>query len=71
MTQFGMQMPGGQQVRRAQPDVYTGLMLVAFVALAAATVFVYLAGARVGPDGNAFALQEDRGVRLADMPSGR
>ena len=65
MTQFGMQMPGGQQVRRAQPDVYTGLMLVAFVALAAATVFVYLAGTSVGPDGNALKLQDERNVRLS------
>lgn len=68
MTQFGMQMPGGQQSRRSQPDVYTGLMLVAFVSLTAAAVFVFLAGKRVGPDGNAMALQE-RTVKLADMPA--
>ena len=37
MTQFGMQMPGGQHVRRAQPDVYTGLMLVAEATLASAS----------------------------------
>ena len=67
MSQFGMQMPGGQTVRRAQPDVYTGLMLVAFLTLAAATVFVYLAGTTVGPDGNAMALQEGA-VRLGDRP---
>jgi hypothetical protein len=67
MTQFGMQMPGGQQARRAQPDVYTGLMLVAFVALSAATAFVYLAGTRVGPDGNALALQQQNSVSLAEM----
>lgn len=68
MTQFGMQMPGGQHVRRAQPDVYTGLMLVAFLALTAATAFVFMAGQRVGPDGDAMALQE-RNVKLADMPA--
>ena len=59
MSQFGMQMPGGQQARRAQPDVYTGLMLVSFFALAVATAVVFLAGQSVGPDGNAFALQGD------------
>jgi hypothetical protein len=63
-----MQMPGGQHVRRAQPDVYTGLMLVAFLSLAAATAFVFMAGQRVGPDGDAMALQE-RTVKLADMPA--
>ena len=68
MTQFGMQMPGGQQSHRAQPDVYTGLMLVAFLTLASATAFVFLAGQRVGPDGNAMGLQE-QAVKLADMPS--
>lgn len=66
MSQFGMQMPGGQHVRRAQPDVYTGLMLVAFLSLAAATAFVFLAGARVGPDGNALDLQGQQ-VKLGDM----
>lgn len=65
MTQFGMQMPGGQQSRRAQPDVYTGLMLVSFLALGVATAIVFFAGQRVGPDGNALALQEST-VKLAD-----
>jgi hypothetical protein len=67
MTQFGMQMPGGQHVRRAQPDVYTGLMLVAFLALTAATVFVYLAGTKVGPDGKATALQQSNSLKLSNM----
>lgn len=68
MTQFGMQMPGGQQSRRSQPDVYTGLMFVTFLALTAATVIVFFAGQQVGPDGNALGLQEGS-IKLADMPS--
>jgi len=68
MSQMGMQMPGGQQSRRPQPDIYTGLMLFAFVALAAATAFVWLAGQRVGPSGNPLQLQGSQ-VELADMPS--
>lgn len=66
MTQFGMQMPGGQQARRAQPDVYTGLMLVSFLALTAATIMIFFAGQRVGPDGKATALQGQT-VELADL----
>ncbi len=65
MSQMGMQMPGGQQARRVQPDIYTGLMLFSFLALAVATVFVVLAGERVGPDGNSFDLQQQR-VELSD-----
>lgn len=65
MSQMGMQMPGGQQARRVQPDIYTGLMLFAFLALTAATVFVVLAGERVGPNGNPLELQGDR-VELSD-----
>lgn len=69
MSQFGMQMPGGgQAARKAQPDVYTGLMLFSFLALATAAVFVWMAGERVGPDGNAMALQEAGKVKLADTP---
>lgn len=66
MSQMGMQMPGGHAVRRAQPDVYTGLMLFAVVSLAVATAFVYMAGQRVGPDGDAFSLQERGSVKLSD-----
>jgi|JRYH01.1.fsa_nt_gb hypothetical protein len=68
MSQFGMQMPGGAHVRKATPDVYTGLMLFAFVALLSATVFVFFAGQRVGPDGNALGLQNARAIKLADTP---
>jgi len=65
MSQMGMQMPGGQQARRVQPDIYTGLMLFSFLALAVATVFVVLSGKSVGPNGSAYQLQGER-VELAD-----
>lgn len=69
MSQFGMQMPGGgQAVRKPMPDVYTGLMLFAFLALAAAVAFMWFAGQRVGPNGNALQLQQAKHVQLADMP---
>ena len=66
MSQFGMQMPGGQVVRKARPDVYTGLMLFAFLALGIAFAFVWFAGQKVGPDGNAMGLQEQGRIQLAD-----
>lgn len=65
MSQMGMQMPGGHAVRRAQPDIYTALMLFAVVSLAAASVFVFMAGQRVGPDGDAFSLQQRGSVKLS------
>lgn len=55
MSQFGMQMPAGQTQRGASMNVYTGLLFVAVVALLAASVFVYMQGSMIGPDGNALA----------------
>ncbi|HHN78607.1 MAG TPA: hypothetical protein ENK11_08055 [Phycisphaerales bacterium] len=69
MSQFGMQMPGGgPQIRKPQPDVYTGLMLFSLIAIGAALAFVWIAGQKVGPDGNAMALQDRGSIKLADMP---
>lgn len=65
MSQFGMQMPGGRMRRAASPDVYTGLMALAVVALLAASILVYLQGAKVGPDGNAIGLQDPDRISLA------
>lgn len=66
MSQFGMQMPGGQAARRPGPDVYTALMVFATVALALATVFVVLANKDVAPDGNLIGLQEPDRIELAE-----
>lgn len=58
MSQFGMQMPGGARRRAATMNIYTGMVFLSVVALAVATAAMYQAGAKVGPDGNAFKLQE-------------
>ncbi len=55
MSQFGMQMPAGQMQRGASMNVYTGLLFAAVVALLAASIFVFMQGQIIGPDGNAFA----------------
>ncbi|MEZ6233444.1 MAG: hypothetical protein R3B68_04575 [Phycisphaerales bacterium] len=58
MSQFGMQMPGGRARRGSSPDVYTGLLFLAVAALAAACVVLYMAGSKVGPEGNALGMHE-------------
>ncbi len=65
MSQFGMTMPGGRRKAAMTPDVYTGLLFVAFAALTAASVMLFLAGSKVGPDGNAFGLQDAKNVKLS------
>lgn len=66
MSQFGMQMPGGRRRQAASPDVYTGLLFLAVVALGVACGFVFMAASTVGPDGNAFELQQEGQIRLAN-----
>lgn len=48
-----MTMPGGQMQRAASPNVYTGLLALAALALLAACVFVYLQGSKIAPPGGA------------------
>ncbi len=60
MSQFGMQMPAGQMQRGASMNVYTGLLFAAVVALLAASVFVFLQGQIIGPDGNALAVHPQK-----------
>jgi len=64
MSQFGMQMPGGKPSRSSAPDVYTAMMVVATIALAAACAVVGLAGSKVGKDGNVFQVQDAGHIRL-------
>lgn len=66
MSNFGMQMPGGRQVRAAGPDVYTALMFVAVLSLGTALGVVYWAGSLIGPDGSAFGVHEAGRVELPD-----
>lgn len=64
MSQFGMQMPGGRQSRSANPDVYTALMFLAVVALAAACAVLWIQASKVGADGSPFQLQEEGRISL-------
>lgn len=57
MSQFGMQLPGGQVRRGSQMNVYTGVLLCAVVALAAACVALWMQGGKIGPDGDALGVQ--------------
>ncbi|MEM9083957.1 MAG: hypothetical protein AAGB34_10215 [Planctomycetota bacterium] len=47
--QIGMAMPGSRRRVTPKPNVYTGIALMACVALTAAIVIVWQAGAAVGP----------------------
>jgi hypothetical protein len=58
MNQYGMQLPGGQVQRGPVMNIHTGLLLLAVIALAAASVSVYLNAGKVGKDGKPFDLQE-------------
>ena len=64
MADFGMQMPGGRFRRGPVPDVYAALMAMACVALVAACIIVYQGAAKVGPDGNAFSVQNPNSINL-------
>jgi hypothetical protein len=72
MSQYGMHMPGGAMQRKPSMDVYTGLLFVAVLAVAAASVFVWMQGAKVAPDGQPLNLQAANSVKLpAAAPAGR
>jgi hypothetical protein len=64
MSQFGMQLPGGQMQRGPVMNVYTGLLLLAVLALAAASVLVFLNAGKVGKEGKPFDLQQKDQIRL-------
>lgn len=66
MSQFGMQMPGGRQHRGATPDVYTAMMFLSTAAMIAAVAMLWLAGAKLSPDGNPLSVQEKGNIRLTD-----
>lgn len=63
MSQYAMNMPGGAAQRRASMDIYSGLLFLAVVCLAAASVFVWMQGAKIAPDGQPLKLHEST-VRL-------
>lgn len=70
MSQFGMQMPGGQLQRRPTMNVYTGLLFLAMVALAAACGFVWMHGTKVGKGGSPWELQTVNKIELPATKSG-
>ncbi len=57
MGQFGMQMPGGRAQRGSSLDVFTVMAFLAFVALVAACVAMYLAAVKLSPRGSPFEMQ--------------
>lgn len=61
MSQLGMQLPGSQARRQASLNVYTGLLLVAVLALAAAVGVAWINGARVAPEGQPWKAHPDQG----------
>ncbi|MEL6330372.1 MAG: hypothetical protein AAFR38_11985 [Planctomycetota bacterium] len=65
MANMGMQMPAGRAATgKASPDIFTGLMFVAVVALLGATVIVGLAGTQVAPNGTPWELQDAERIQL-------
>lgn len=64
MSQFGMQLPGGRAKRAASLDVYTAMAFVAVLFLGVACAMMWLAGAKVGVDGNPLQIQESGKVVL-------
>lgn len=56
MSQYGMQMPGGQLKRGPSLTVYTGLLFLAVVCLIAACAMVYLQGQKIGHNGDPMSL---------------
>lgn len=64
MSQLNMTLPGGRGTGRPTPTVYTAMLVVATVSLAAACAFVYLAGTKVSPDGQPWKLQDPNRITL-------
>jgi len=65
MNQVGMTLPGGKSSRGPGMDIYTVLIFVAVVALAAAAAFVYIGGTKVSQNGTPWTPQEEgQPVRL-------
>lgn len=64
MSQFGMQLPGGRMRRGASMNVYTGLLAASVMALLVACGYMWVAGTKVGVDGNPFSLQNPKSVKL-------
>jgi hypothetical protein len=64
MAQFGMQMPASRK-KASGITVYTAMAIVSCVCLAAACAVMFFFASKVGPNGNAFGLQEVGKIQLA------
>jgi len=64
MSQFGMQMPGARSKRGSNPDVYTGLAVLAAAFLIGACAVMWTAATKVGKAGNPFEFQDPKKIEL-------
>jgi hypothetical protein len=67
-----MQMPGQQRARKPSPNVMTGILLCAVVALAAATVVVFLNAQKIAPESGimgVFKVQDPSRIELPNADS--
>lgn len=72
MSQFGMQMPGGQLQRGPTLNVYTGLLAIAALAMVAAAAFVAIEGGKIGPNGSPFGTHKyDDGKKAYEIQLGQ
>lgn len=57
---LGMQLPGSARARSSGTNVYTALLVVATLSLAAAAAMVWVNGAKLAPDGQPWKVHGDR-----------
>ena len=63
MSQIGMQMPGSRASRKPSPDVYTGLVFLAVIALGVACAVLWTQGAKLSPS-HPLSVQEEGRIQL-------
>lgn len=69
MSQLGMNLPGSKRSATASMNIYTGLLFLAVVCMAAAVALVWRSGVELSPEKGAtapFALQDANHIRLND-----
>lgn len=64
MNQYGMQMPGGRSSRGPSLGVIDALLLLAVVAMAVASYFMYQAAAAVSPNGKPWEMHGQGAITL-------
>jgi hypothetical protein len=69
MSQLGMNLPGSKRKLGASMNIYTGLLFLAVVCMAAAVALVWSAGVELSPDQGSmapFSLQDANRIQLHD-----